>query len=317
MTGGDAREPIPPYDDLPVHAGAPAGSSWGIWGDHDVLGCLNLLTPDRTRAGAASVRTGRVFALGLEAELPDPPLFGRPRFRHEVTGPPGGSGHDDLLHEWNTQSSSQWDGFRHIAHDEHGFYGGVADEAHGIHHWARRGIAGRGVLVDIGRWREAQGRPLDCGAADVITPDDVLACIADQGTEVRTGDVLLLRTGWVAWYRSRDRRARDELARALSAPGLAPGEATSRMLWDLHVAAIAADNPALEVWPRSDPGRGPDAFAHTSLLPLLGLPIGELWDLDALASDCAADGTYDCFITSAPLNVSGGVASPPNALAIR
>jgi hypothetical protein len=53
------------------------------------------------------------------------------------------------------------------------------------------------------------------------------------------------------------------------------------------------------------------------LLPLLGLPLGELWDLDALAADCVADGVYACFFTSAPLNLESGVASPPNALAIK
>jgi hypothetical protein len=56
---------------------------------------------------------------------------------------------------------------------------------------------------------------------------------------------------------------------------------------------------------------------HWRLIPLLGLPIGELWDLDALAADCAADGAYEFLFTSAPLNVPGGVGSPPNAIAIK
>jgi hypothetical protein len=92
-------------------------------------------------------------------------------------------------------------------------------------------------------------------------------------------------------------------------------------LWDLGLAAVAADNPALEVFP---PGTGgeevPDAegrFLHFQLLPRLGLPIGELWDLDALADACAVDGRYDFMLTSAPLRLLNGVASPPNALAIR
>ena len=50
---------------------------------------------------------------------------------------------------------------------------------------------------------------------------------------------------------------------------------------------------------------------------VLGMPIGELWWLDGLAEDCAADGVYEFFFTSAPLNVPGGVGSPPNALAIK
>jgi hypothetical protein len=56
---------------------------------------------------------------------------------------------------------------------------------------------------------------------------------------------------------------------------------------------------------------------HTTLIPLLGMPIGELWQLDDLAADCAADERYEFFFTSAPLNVPGGVGSPPNALAIK
>jgi kynurenine formamidase len=310
----------PRYADLPVAPGAPPGSSWGLWSDRpggDLLGCLNRLTPERVRAAAAGIRTGRVFPLDLPLDLIDPPLFGRARFRHEVTGPLGGPGHDDLLHDLNTQSSTQWDGFRHISHPEHGFYGGVADEDHGIDHWARHGIAGRAVVADVGRWREAQGRPLRLDEPDPIAPDEVLACVADQGTEVREGDVLLLRTGWLGWYRTLDQQGRTEVAASLACPGLAPGEATAAMLWDLGLAAVAADNPALEVWPLAGRDRTPEVFVHTSLLPLLGLPIGELWDLDALAQDCAAAGTHDCFLTSAPLRVPGGVGSPPGATAIR
>jgi hypothetical protein len=96
------------------------------------------------------------------------------------------------------------------------------------------------------------------------------------------------------------------------------------------VAAVAADNPALEAWPvasraspeqrramRADPSLLVDHFAHLRLLPLLGLPVGELWDLEALAADCAADGAYTFLLTSAPLNLEGAVASPPNALAVK
>ncbi len=312
--------PSPRYADLPARPGAPPGSSWGVWSerpDGDLLGCLNRLTPERVRAAAACIRTGRVFPLDLPVGAIDPPLFGRAAPRHEVLGPVGGSGHDDLLHDLNTQSGTQWDGFRHVAHPEHGFYGGVADEDHGIDVWARHGIAGRGVLADVARWRERAGRPLRPDAPDAIAPDELLACLEDQGTEVAEGDILLVRTGWVGWYRGLDAERRAAVAASLACPGLAPGEATAAALWDLGLAAVAADNPALEVWPLASRDRTPEVFVHTSLLPLLGLPIGELWDLDALAEDCAADGTYDCFLTSAPLAVRGGVGSPPGAIAIR
>lgn len=301
MRGVD--ETLPPYGELPVLEGAPPGSSWGLWGEGDLFGSLNLLTPARVLAGVRSVRKGAVFPLNLELELPDPPVFARVPFEHTVLGE--GHSHDDEL-RMNTQSSSQWDGFRHIGHRDHGFYGGVADEDHGMHHWARRGIAGRAIVADVGRWRAVR-----CDDRDAITPDDLLGCLADQGTPFEPGDVLLLRTGWIGWYRSLADAARAELPGALAAPGLEASEEMVRTLWDLHPAAVAADNPAVEVWPPSS------FFMHRSLLPLLGIPLGELWDLEELAADCAADGTYDCLLTSAPLNVRGGVASPPNAIALR
>ena len=323
-------ERLPTYDELPVTAGAPAGSSWGVWGEDDRFGCLNLLTPERVLRAVRCVRTGRVFALNLELDLPDPPLFGRARLRHVILGETGRS-HDDLVESWNTQSSSQWDGFRHVAHPEHGHYGGVADEDHGIDHWAKRGIVGRGVLADVARWRESTGTRIEPDAPEPITPDDVTGTLAAQGTEVEPGDVLLLRTGWLSWYRTLDESRRTAMAASFAAPGLQPSEDTCRMLWDMHVAAIGADNPAVEVWPLGaglDPAeleriraternRLVEVFAHTTLLPLLGIPLGELWDLDALAEDCASSRIYDCLFTSAPINLRAGVASPPNALAIR
>ena len=326
---------LPDYDDLPTRAGLRA--AWGVWGaDNDIFGCLNLLTPERVAAASGLVRRGAVFALNWSMALPDPPLFGRGKFEHEVTGT--GTGHDDVLHGWNTQSSSQWDGFRHIRnHAAHasepgtGHFGGVPDELHGIHHWARRGIAGRAVLADIARWREAIGRPLRYDESDPIDPGEITECLAVQGTELAEGDVLLVRTGWVEWYQRQpsDVRARLGDVGELKTPGFASGEELARTLWNLHIAAIGCDNPGVEVWPPSRLTRADyeaareeqmhlhEVFSHCVLLPLLGLPLGEMWDLDALAADCAADGRYECFFTSAPLNLPAGVASPPNALAIK
>ena len=296
----------PSYDQLPGH------SSWGVWGDDDVFGCLNLLTPERVVAARDCIRKGAVFALNLELELPDPTLFGRGRFVHDVLTSEGQS-HDDVLSGWNTQASSQWDGFRHIRHPERGFYNGVADEDHGIDHWAKRGIAGRAVLVDVARLRETEGRPLRPDAADDISTADLERALVAQGTTVLPGDILLVRTGWLDWYRALDAEGRARVAERLRAPGLRSSEQTARALWDWHVAAVAADNPAVEAWP---PPSAED-FMHYRLLPLLGIPLGELFDLDALAADCADDGVYECFFTSAPLNLKAGVASPPNALAIK
>lgn len=329
---------LPRYDDLPRRSGLPC--AWEVWQpDGDVFGCLNLLSAERAAAAARSVERGVTFPLNWSMGLPDPPLFGRAPYVHEVTGDDVSVGHDDVLHGWNTQSSSQWDGFRHIRHprvreDEPGtgHFGGVHDADHGIDHWAGRGIVGRGVLADVGRWREAQGRPLRYDEPDAVMPDELLACLADQGSQVDVGDVLLVRFGWITWYLEQDEAKRAWLAdrSTFRSAGFHPGEDLARTLWDLHVAALACDNPGVEIWPRgshlpddvaaealADPRRADEVFAHTVLLPMLGLPLGEMFFLDDLAADCAADGRYDFLFTSAPLNLPHGVASPPNALAIK
>jgi hypothetical protein len=320
---------LPDYAALPVREGAPPGSSWGLWGDDDVLGTLNLATPERARRGAGLARRGAVFPLNLELELPSPPLYRRSALRHEVVG--SSLTLDDELHNLNTQSSSQWDGFRHVRHQQLGNYNGLDSEAHGIHHWARRGIVTRGVLADVGRWRQDQGRPLSVGEADPIEPEEVLATLDSQGVEMEPGDVLLLRTGWVGWYRGLNADQRAAVADHVIAPscGLRAVESTASMLWDLHVAAVATDTPAFEVAPFGllegaelgaalrDPERCVEVFLHFRILVFLGIPIGELWDLEALGADCAEDGTYDFLLTSAPLNLHQGVGSPPNALAVK
>jgi kynurenine formamidase len=121
------------------------------------------------------------------------------------------------------------------------------------------------------------------------------------------------------WYledatsEQREKMGGDAMAGALVFPGLGPADEMVEWLWNLHVAAVAADNPGLDAWPPT-PEHG---WMHFHLLPLLGMPIGELWYLEELAADCAQDGVYEFMLTSAPLNLPGGVGSPPNALAIK
>jgi hypothetical protein len=40
------------------------------------------------------------------------------------------------------------------------------------------------------------------------------------------------------------------------------------------------------------------------------MPIGEMWDLETLSRVCKEQKRWTFFLTSAPLNVPGGVGSP-------
>lgn len=302
-------------------------NSWGQYGSDDRLGRLNELTSGRVLAARESIRTGTVFSLNLDLRLPEPPLFERTSLRHEVLPSGTGVGFYDQVSDWNTQCSSQWDGFRHILWPGRGHYNGLP--THGIDVWARRGIAGRAVLADVARWRSSAGRPLRFDQPDPITAGDVAETLRAQGTSPQPGDVLLLHTGWLTWYATTDPATRARLARrdSIVAPGLSAAEETAEYLWDSQFAAVASDNPALEVMPACfeapDGATGPgdwieahQVWLHGRLLPALGIPIGELWDLAAFADHCAAAGEYTGFLASAPINLAGATASPANALVI-
>jgi kynurenine formamidase len=300
---------FPRFDELPVRPGAPPGSSWGVF-DGDV-GTLAFAGPDEVRAAAALVRRGVVFPLDLPLDVPGPALFHRRSPRHtviavDVAGDPS---QDDYLDGFWLQGASQWDALRHFGDGEHGFYGGHAPETLGVERWAARGIAGRGVLLDVARRAE-----FDPHSPFVIGAELLDATARAQGVELRRGDVVLVRTGWLARYFELAADARAALA-AVDPPPAAGlgGPDLPAFLWERGVAAIAADNPALETLPPPS-GR---LDLHRALIARLGMAVGELFDLERLADDCAADGVYEALFTAAPLHLRGGAGSPANALALK
>ncbi len=323
--GSAATSPkIPSYDELPVRAGAPAGAAWGVFGDDDEVGTINLLTPERVIAATSSIRTGKVFALNLPINIPDPPLFTRGKHTHTVKIFPNAEFVlDDFLDNFYPQASSQWDALAHVKHPIHGAYNGIPDiqmtgrggTRLGIDNLARRGIAGRGVLADVARHYDRVGKSINFTKSESIPLDDVKAALEDEGVELQAGDILLIRIGWTKFYLSASAAIKEELSKETVVPGIEGSERTARWLWDNHLAAVASDSPALEALPK--PAGEEMEFLHFHMLAFFGMPIGEMWNLEGLADDCAADGNYDFFLTSAPLNIPGGVGSPPNALAIK
>lgn len=308
---------LPAYADLPRLPDIGANHSWGVFGPEDELGTLNLLGADGVRRASELICTGDRVGLSLPLNEPDPPLFQRAAFEHSIRRI--GSMWDDRLDSFFPQGSTQWDGFRHHRVRQHGFYGGVTDDpATGnprlsVHQWAKKGILGRGVLLDVAHhFGNDHGDPL---TELPITANDLRAVASAQGTEIRAGDVVCVRTGWLAAYRSLPRSEREAISAqksGLSSIGLAADEGTAELLWDWHVAAISADNPAVELAP-GDPEVG---SLHRRLLGLLGIPLGELFDFDVLAPRLRALGRSDFFFVSVPLNLVGGLGTPGNAVAV-
>lgn len=294
----------------PRYAELPGRRAIGLYGPDEQLGGLNLLTPERVRSAAALVQTGEVFSLNAPVSYPTPHPHHRRKapthvvIRHSL-------GRDDYLDGLFPQSGSQWDGFLHVRDNENDcFYNGNTNESVGIEVWAERGIAGRGVLLDVARWREQAGRPIDWRLRDVVPVDDVVRCASDQGVSIDAGTILVFRFGWETGWLTASWEQRSEVASDFASPGLEPSPAMVELLWDWGVAATAADNYALEAFPLEA------YFMHVDLLTRAGIPIGEFWHIDALADACAARHRYEFLFTSAPLNVSGGIGSTANALAI-
>jgi len=302
-------------------------SNWGRWGDDDQRGTLNLITPETVKAAAACVRSGKTISmqLPLDDKGPQTGAFGRVNPLHQMVatgtdhvagtqsyaGDKLGFGFADDSLFFFLQGGSQWDALGHIFRDGRMFNGFSAAEvsAQGA---AKGGVenmptvVSRGVLFDIARAKGVDA--LEVGTA--IYPEDLDEAAERQNVEVRPGDVLLIRTGDMGARRGRP--GWDGYS-AGDAPGLSL--LTAPWLHEKQVAAIATDTWGAEV----RPNELPDVFQplHLILIVSMGLLVGEIWDLDPLADDCAEDGQYDFLFSGPPLVIPGAVGSPVNPQAVK
>ncbi|HSV78742.1 MAG TPA: cyclase family protein [Ramlibacter sp.] len=313
---------IPLYADLPTIDGER--HAWGVFGPDDEFGCLNFLNPAAVSNAARLVETGKVISLDVPLGEPQPQFWAmRPPLQHRVRV--HRHGRDDHLDEFNLQGSSQWDGLRHVRFRQHGYYGGRSEEqldstgVLGIERWAERGIFGRGILVDVAGFAADAGEPLDPTKTRSVDHALIAQVLASTGVKTRPGDILLVRTGWLAWYSGLTMERRQAIVAdyerdraSFHIPGIDATEPSVAWFWNNRIAGIATDTPTFEVLPY-DPKRG---WAHHRLLALLGMPLGELWALEELARHCRQTGRYDFFLSSAPLKLPSGVATPANAYAL-
>ena len=305
----------PEFTDL-----AAAVRNWGRWGPDDELGTINLVTPEVRRRAAACVSTGRAFSLALPLSESEgiqtgllPGRINPVRTMAQLNNPTMGD--DDVLTNddvvvMGLQCATHWDGLAHVSYGGHIWNGYPADTVTsagatrcGIHRI--RALVSRGVLLDVARARGVDR--LEGG--HVITGDDLDAAEALARVRVEPGDVVLVRTGHMGVLKERGGK------RAYPAPS--PGLSMQSAPWlrERDVAAVATDTLVFEVWPCEDPAVL--LPVHMIHLRDMGLVQGQLWALDALAADCAADGQHDFLLCATPLPLTRGVGGPVAPTAVK
>jgi len=203
---------------------------------------------------------------------------------------------------------------------------------------AEHGTVGRGVLLDVGRYKKDES-PYRLDPDDCVTLDDLQGTADAQGVALEKRDILLVRTGSVE-------RARDPDAEftwgtggpeALNEPGLCFSQGLVEWIDEMEVPIVGADNLAVEklttvtvdveedlnedIREAVDFG-GRETLdivnpMHPALLVNLGVTIMEILYLEDLADQCAEDGIYDFLYAASPLKIERSVGAPVNPVVVK
>ena len=306
-------------------------SNWGRWGENDQRGTLNHVTAADVRAAAQLVISGKPISLALpyDEHGPQSGAFGRFNPIRLMTRDGGdalmGTTARDFYggldrHFQSTddvvimplQAGTQWDSLAHVIFEGKLYNGYAADQvtsAGAFRNDVRQGsdgMVGRGILLDVPRalgvdWLEA---------GHAIGGDELDRAAALGNVDVRRGDFVFVRTGALA-------KARADRSWGTYAAGEAPGLGLRSVDWiaQREIAAMATDTWGFEVKPHETP----DVMQplHIILLTHMGLWLGEIFDLEAVALACAADGRYEFFFCGPPLPFTRAVGSPLNPMAVK
>jgi kynurenine formamidase len=280
------------------------GTNWGRWGADDKLGMLNVVTGEHVAGAARLVETGAVYPLAIPIAAGSSypvrePLVHRMRIREDDTLSQRSVALDEIATE--THNFTHMDALAHVATAGqlyNGYDAGVSAEtgARALSIENVKAIAGRGIVADMPRALGVER--LEPGHA--IGPDELSRALPE---EVEPGDIVLVRTGWIAEY--------------LADPGVAeegwPGLALAALEWlaERDACAVGADNPSVEVRPFESDDRS--LIGHERFIRDAGGYLIEFLDLEQV---CAAGVTKGLFVM-APLPIVGGTGSPVAPLLIR
>ncbi|MBP2329017.1 kynurenine formamidase [Kibdelosporangium banguiense] len=304
-----------------------APTNWGKWGPDDEVGSLNYLGAEQVIAAAGLIRSGKVFTIQRLIGDPkgDPVWPGRtPAVRTQVMdeatwdgdgGPqfPGGLHYADDKIDAFLQGSTQYDALGHVwyggklwnGYDARTTIGGM-DRA-SVEPIAQRGVVGRGVLLDMARFRGK--KTLD--AAETYTHEDLLACADSQGVRLRPRDIILIRTNYLQLFYELG----EKFYEGFCEPGLVYSPELVQWFADMEIPNLVTDTIANEV--TTDPGNGVVLPLHSALMRNLGVAFTEIADLEALAADCAQDHVYEFFYAAAPIKIAKGSGAPVNPIVVK
>lgn len=295
------------------------------WGPNDEIGRLNLITPDSRAEILSRISGGASYDLAVEyfIGMPSWQAAGDPHYRIWMTHTPHGTVVDDPLNvgkslnehvsytgaavSMYTHMGTHIDALNHFGLNGKIWNGFSAAEHAGDRGWRVAGaenippIIARGILIDVAA---AHGVPV-LPAGYRVTREDLQQALAKQKTELREGDVVLIRTGRMQVYEN-------AIVYMENSPGL--GLAAARYLVEENGAMIVgADNLSFEAFPselESD-----YVPVHTYLLAQQGAPILELVYLEELSED----GVFEFAFIGGSLKLRGADAAPirPIALPLR
>lgn len=198
--------------------------------------------------------------------------------------------------------STHIDALCHYAFDGRIFGGASVADVHTDFGFSEHGmetvppIIGRGVLLDV---------PALLGVAMLadgleITADHLADTAERQGTDLRHGDVVLVRTGKLPQFFD------DQDAFMGAQPGVGPKGAI--WLYEGGMAVLGTDTPATEPAPHPDPRN----TTHVAMLVERGVHLIENLALDELARDH----TYEFAFLCLPLRMTGSTGSWVRPVAI-
>jgi kynurenine formamidase len=308
-------------------------SNWGRWGPDDQLGTLNFVRAESIRSAAHAVSFGQSYSLAIPLDESGPQSNTSGRFNpihlmrrdgadiasgafaRDFQGGVARNHHstDDIV-IMPLQAGTQWDALAHVM-DAGKMYNDV-DATWVTSRGAIRNhialasdrLVARGVLIDVPRMKGVDW----LAPGEAISAPDVEESLRAEHTEVKSGDIVLVRTGRMAQVKTEG--AWNGYAEA---GGGSPGLGIDVVAWlsQHEVAAVASDTLAVEVLP----SQVPDVPLPLHLLCIvhLGMMLGEMFDLEALAEACSRDGRHDFLFVAPPLPFTYAVGSPTNPIAIR